>query len=196
MKSVAMNIAICLGLVLTGCAGTNFVRVGDDALILGQTTDQEILGQLGPPYRQGAINKNGRQLKTVTYSYSSAAGKPAAAGVVPARSQGFYFFNSKLVGYEFTSSWEEDSTNFNSGKISQIKRGKSTRDDVVRLLGNPGGKYIYPIVSNSDQEAVNYLYNQVTGNAFNMKIYNKLLVVTFDKQKVVVDIDYSESTPN
>lgn len=192
-SSVVKSAVICLGILLTGCAGTNFVQITDDAMDLGKTTSEQITNRLGSPYREGVVTKNNQQMKTLSYAYSSAGGEAAAEGVVPARSQGFYFLDNKLVGYEFTSSWKEDSTNFDSGRVSQIKKGKSTRSDVVRLLGNPGGKYIYPIIPNNDEEAVSYLYNQTKGSAFNLKFYQKLLVVTFNKQGIVTNVEYTES---
>ena len=193
MKSPIVNCAvISLGILLTGCAGTNFVRVADDAIVLGQTTSEQITARLGTPYREGTVTKNEQQIKTSSYAYASATGEAAAKGVTAARSQGFYFFNNKVVGYEFSSSWKEDSTNFDSGKVAQIKKGKSTRGDVMRLLGNSGGKYIYPVIPNSGEDAVNYFYSQTKGSAFNIKLYQQLLVVTFNKQGIVTNVEFTE----
>ncbi len=194
MKSSIVKCAIIsLGIFLTGCAGTNFVRVADDAVVLGQTTSEQITARLGSPYREGTVTKNDQQIKTSSYAYASVGGEAAAEGVTAARSQGFYFFNNKVVGYEFTSSWKEDSTNFDSAKVSQINKGESTRSDIVRLFGNPGGKYIYPVIPNSGEDAVNYLYSQTKGSAFNLKLYQKLLVVTFNKQGIVTNVEFTES---
>lgn len=192
-SSVVKFVVISFALFLAGCAGTNFVRVTDEALVLGQTTQAQISARLGSPYLEGVVTKNEQQLKTASYAYASTGGEAAAEGVTAARSQGFYFFNDKLVGYEFSSSWKEDSTDFDSGKVSQIKKGESTRHDVVRLLGNPGGKYIYPVIPNANEEALNYLYSQTKGSAFNLKFHQKLLVVTFNKQGVVTNVEYTES---
>ena len=183
--------AIFLFIILTGCAGTNFVRLADDAIVLGETTAEQITARLGPPYREGLITKNNQQIEIA--SYASAGGKADAEGVTAARSQGFYFFNKKVVGYEFTSSLKEDSTNFASGNVSQIKKGESTRDDVVTLLGPPGGKYIYPVIPSSDEDAINYLYTQTKGSASNLKFYQKRLVVTFNKQGIVTNVEFNES---
>lgn len=191
--SVLKSAVISLGVLLAGCAGTNFVRVPDDAMILGQTSSEQVTARLGAPYQEGVVTKNNQQVKTASYAYASASGEAAAEGVTPARSQGFYFFENKLVGYEFTSSWKEDSTNFDSKKVSQIKKGQSTRSDVVRLLGNPGGRYIYPVIPSNNEEAVSYLYSQTKGSAFNLKFYQKLLVVTFNKQGVVTNVELTES---
>lgn len=193
VSSIVKFAVISFALLLTGCAGTNFVRVTDDVLVLGQTTQEQIKNRLGSPYQEGVVVKNGQQLKTASYAYANTGGEATAEGVTPARSQGFYFLNEKLVGYEFTSSWKEDSTNFDSGKISQIKKGGSTKSDVIRLLGTPGGRFIYPIIQNNDEEAVNYLYSQTKGSVFDLKFYQKLLVVTFNKQGIVTNVDYTES---
>jgi len=180
-------------LQLAGCAGTNFMRVTDEALILGKTTKEQIEARLGAPYQQGVITKNEQQMKTASYAYASSGGGAVAEGVIPARSQGFYFFNNKLVGYEFTSSWKSDSSNFNNEKIAQIRKGASTHKDVLRLLGKPGGKYIYPLIEHKDREAINYLYSQTKGGAFNLKFYKKQLVVVFNKQGIVTDVEYTEA---
>lgn len=151
------------------------------------------MARLGSPYREGVVTKNEQQIKTASYAYASAGGEGAAEGVTPARGQGFYYSNNKLVGYDFSSSWKEDNTNFDGGKVAQIKKGESTRADVLRLFGRPGGKYIYPMIPNKDEDAVNYLYNHVTGTAFNLKFYQKQLVVTFNKQGIVTSVDFTES---
>jgi len=191
--SIVKFAAIAFSLLLAGCAGTKFVRVPDDSLVLGQTTMEQIKTRLGSPYREGEITKNGQQLKTANYFYSSAGREADSKGVTPARNQGFIFYNDKLVGYEFSSSWQEDSTEFDGAKVPQIKIGESTRSDVVRLFGNPGGKYIYPLIPDANDKAINYLYEQAKGTAVNLKSYQQLLVVTFNKQDIVTNVEYTES---
>lgn len=193
MSNIAKSIAVSFILVLTGCAGKDFVRITDDALVLGETTQEQIKNHLGRPYQEGTLTKNDHLLSTASYAYASTGGKAVAAGVTPARSQGFYFYDGKLVGYEFTSSFADDSTDFNSAKVAEIKEGVSTLNDVVRMLGKPGGKYIYPVTSSVDEEAVTYLYQQTRGSAFNLRQYRKLLVVTVDRQGIVTEVEYVES---
>lgn len=190
MKSLAVKFFIIfLGVLVTGCAGTDFVRVADSGLVLGKTTPEQIIGQLGPPYREGLQVKNNQQMKTLAYGYGSAGGEADAKGVTAVRSQGFYFYNNTLVGYEFTSSWKKDSTDFDNEKVLQIKKGESTQSDVMRLIGNPGGKYIYPVISADDEYAVNYMHTQVRG----FKNYQEMLVVTFNKQGTVSNVEFTES---
>ena len=184
-------LTVALALVVTGCAGSNLSKRSDDVLVLGQTSRQEILQRLGSPYREGTVTKNGKQLKTMTYAFAT-GGSPAREGVTPARGQGFYFLDDKLAGYDFTSSWKEDQSNFDGAKVPAIKKGTSTRDDVVRLFGPPRGKYAYPLIADQTRQADVYLYAETRGGPINVKFYQKHLVVTYDERGVVSNVDYQE----
>jgi len=185
-------LAVALALIVAGCAGSNFTKQPDDALVLGQTSRQDILQRLGSPYREGTVTKNGKQLKTMTYAFATTGGTPARDGVTPARGQGFYFLDDKLAGYDFTSSWKEDQSNFDGAKVPAIKKGVSTRDDVVRLVGAPRGKYAYPLIAEQNRQADVYLYAETRGGPFNVKFYQKHLVVTYDERGLVSNVDYQE----
>jgi len=184
-------LTVAFALVVTGCAGSKLSKQSDDALVLGQTSRQEILQRLGSPYREGTVTKNGKQLKTMTYAFAT-GGSPAREGVIPARGQGFYFLDDKLAGYDFTSSWKEDQSNFDGAKVPAIKKGTSTRDDVVRLFGPPRGKYAYPLIADQNRQADVYLYAETRGGPVNVKFYQKHLVVTYDERGVVSAVDYQE----
>ena len=185
-------LTLALAIVIAGCAGSKVSNEADDSLVLGQTTRQDVLQRLGSPYREGTTTKNGKQLKTLTYAFGATTGTPARDGIVPTRGQGFYFLNDKLAGYDFNSSWKEDQTDFNSAKVPEIKKGVSTRDDVLRLMGRPGGKYGYPLIPNQSEQADVYLYFETRGSAASMKIFQKHLVVTYDQRGVVSNVDYQE----
>jgi len=164
--------------------------VQDDSLVLGKTTRSDIIARLGPPYRESAVIKNEKQIKTASYTRTGEAGDD---GIIPSRSEGFYFYDDKLVGYEYTSSWKGDSTDFDKSKVSQIKRGVSTRADVVQLLGPPGGRHIYPLVAKPDEDGVSYLYGQTRNSLFApITFYQKQLLITFNKQGIVIDMQYAE----
>lgn len=179
--------------MMVGCAGTDFKRLTGDEFAFGQDSSQTIRSKLGKPYREGVITKNDKQFKTMAYAYASTGGEPAYKGVTAARSQGFYFYEDKLVGHEFLSSWAVDSTDFDESKISEIKKGVTTIDEAIALLGQPGGEYIFPLVANESEKAKVYMYNQTKGSAFNLKFYQKLLVLNHDDSGVVTNIEYTES---
>ncbi len=185
-------LALAVALVAAGCAGADFAKQTDDGLVLGQTTRQDILQRLGTPYREGTATKNGKQLKTLSYAFGTAAGKPVRDGVIPTRGQGFYFLDDKLAGYDFNSSWKEDQTDFNGAKVSEIKKGVSTRDDVVRMIGRPRGRYGYPLIADQNRQADVYLYAESRGGPITVKFYQKHLIVTYDERGVVSNVDYQE----
>ena|SRR5690242_3876074 len=122
----------------TGCAGRDFIRPQPESLILRKTTESEIRQQFGRPFREGTMIKNGETMNVLSYAYAAGASS-LAGGVTPSRGQGFYFLNGVLVGHDFTSSFDEDRTDFDGTKAKQIKRGVTTEADVLSLLGKPQG---------------------------------------------------------
>jgi outer membrane protein assembly factor BamE (lipoprotein component of BamABCDE complex) len=188
-------LTVALAIVIAGCVGSNFAKQSDDALVLGQTSRQDILQRLGSPYREGTVTKNGQQLTTLTYNFATTGGTPAREGVTPSRGQGFYFLGDKLAGYDFNSSWKEDQSNFDGARVPEIKKGVSTRDDVIRLIGRPGGRYAYPLIAEQNRQADVYLYAELRSGPFNPKFYQKYLVVTYDERGVVSNVDYQEIGP-
>jgi hypothetical protein len=138
-RTMILFLAAAMFLV-SGCAGRDFVRPKPDALALGKTSYDEIIRQFGDPYRKGSALKEGQTVTSIAYAYASATGTSGFGGVTPARSMGFYFVDNILVGYEFTSSYKEDLTDFDETKITQIRNGETKRAEVERLLGQaPGG---------------------------------------------------------
>lgn len=187
-------VILWLCLIVAACAGTAFVRQPDASLALGRTTVQEIDQRLGAPFESGAMTRNGKQIVARSYAFGSPSGLGAVApDVRPARIQAFYFFEDRLVGYEFVSSWQEDHTDFDTANISKIKKGASTRADVAKLMGPPQGKWAYPLLPGSEDQADVFVYSQNAGWAFAPRRYLKRLVVTCDRRGVVTDVAYTES---
>jgi len=182
-----------LPFLLAGCAGTNFVRPDPDSLKNGQMKYSEILDRFGAPRREGSLVKNDKNVKTITYSYASTVGTTRREGVVPARGLTFLFLDEVLVGHEFISSWREDHTDFDGGRINQITKGQTNRTEVVALLGKPSGYYIYPLIAPTTGEAVVYSYAELMQSEAELKRVRKVLIVTFDPRGIVIDINYSAS---
>jgi hypothetical protein len=116
---------LVLLLVLGGCAGRDFVRPPADAFRVGTTTETQIRERFETPYQEGTAQKNGETMKTLGYTYASGAAS-LAGGVTPARAQGFYLWNGVLVGHEFTSSFDEDKTDFDAPEARSIRKGDAT----------------------------------------------------------------------
>jgi len=192
---ILLSIALFAGLAIAGCAaGREFVRPDPASLVLGKVTYLEILERFGRPYQEGSFIRNEQAIKALTYSYSSAMGTPLIAGVTPARTISFNFHNDRLVAHQFVSSYKEDHTDFDESKVQDIKKGETTRDQVVKLLGAPSGLYAYPLLKNKDEIGIGYLYTQVKRHGVTgLKTYLKQLIVSFDARGVVTDIQYAMS---
>ena len=189
----AVSIVIT-ALLLAGCAGKNFERPPLESFVLGKTTKEDVIAKLGKPLRVGKLNVNGVELESNTYAYASMGSEAAHPGVTPGRGEDFFYDDhSVLVGTVFRSSFKADGTDFDETKIAQITKGRSTRVDVVQLMGPPHGEYIYPLIKGRNDHALVYSYNQVSGSAFKMKVYVKLLVVSYDTAGVVTDVEYTAS---
>ena len=191
-------VGYCCALVLlaglAGCAGTDFVRPSIDTLKNGHTTYAQILEKMGPPRREGTMTKNEKQLKVITYAYATTGGKAVRESVVPARAQAFYFYNDTLVGHEFGSSFAVDHSDFDDKKVSDIVKGKTTRAEVIQLVGKPGGYYVYPLIKSTSGDAVVYVYTETTSDApFSVKQFRKVLIVSFDTAGLVSEVDFSSS---
>jgi len=192
VERIVTVIAIVL---LAGCAGKDFVRPDSTSLKNGQTTYSQIVQQFGKPYAEGSVLKNEKFVKTVSYAYASVGGKSHRGGTA-ARAMGFYFVDDTLVGYEFISSFAEDNTDFDEMKINQITEGKTTLHEVIQLLGKPSGYYIYPMIESESGEAATYAYSEAKGSAFNMKMFRKMLVITYDRGRVVTKVEYTSFGSN
>lgn len=186
---------VALLIALTGCgAGRNFIRPSSDTFKLGQTTKLQVLQKMGEPGRVGDILKNEKPIKSITYVYANALGEPLEMGVIPARSLMYYFYNDTLVGQTFLSSFKSDNSNFDDTKIGSIKKGQTSRAEVIQLLGNPTALYIQPIVKAPSDDALGYTYQTYRRGEWNgSTIFIKSLRVSFDGKGIVSNVEYTSS---
>ena len=192
MRRLDTLLGLALLLVATGCAGREFTRPQPDTLALGTTSEAEIRQRLGEPYREGTVIKNGETLRSLAYAHASGAAS-LVGGVTPARGQTFYFWDGALVGHEFTSSFEQDKTDFDVSRVQQIRKNNTTETEVIALLGRPQGAQIYPLIAEKGDRAIVYFYSQTRGSAFDLKFYQQLLIVTLDGQGRVKDSQFTSS---
>lgn len=193
-SKIATAFTALVFVMMAGCAGKDFVRPDSGELKNGQTTYDQIVRQYGKPFREGTVLKNEKMVKTASYAYASAGGKSHRGGTA-GRSMGFYFLDDILVGYEFVSSFADDHTDFDEMKISSITEGETTLDEAIKMLGEPSGYYIYPLIESNFEEAAVYAYSQVKGT-FKFKLFQKMLVITYDRDRVVTKVEYTSSGSN
>lgn len=143
---------------------------------------------------RGAFTENGAALESIAYAYAATGGEPLEEGVIPARSMSFFFANGVLVGEEFLSSFKSDQTNFDDAKVPSIVKGRSTRAEVIHLLGAPTCRHIMPLAKNTTREAIGYAYNTTRGGAFSgFKISSKSVLVSFDASDRVSDVEFTSN---
>lgn len=181
--------------VLAGCAGKDFVRPTSETFRLNETTYAQVVQQMGDPKNSGEVEKNGKYVRSISYTYASTGGEPAEKGVIPARALVYFFHNGVLVGQSFLSSFKSDNTNFDETKIGSIIKGKTTKSEVIKLLGMPSASMVAPMVEETRGEAVGYQYSTVSGGVFSgFKFFNKQLAISFDENDVVSDVEYATSS--
>lgn len=180
-------------IVLGGaCAGRDFVRPSAESLVLGKTTQDEILRQFGAPERVGTKIVNERRLDTLAYAFASTGGRALAESVTPARAMVLYFLNGLLVGHEFASSYMKDHTDFDESRVKDIRKGETRREQVIQMLGAPPGEYAWPLVRAQGDRGIVYVYSHVK-DGLAPRLYEKILVVSIDSNGVVTDVDFRSS---
>jgi hypothetical protein len=184
MKKLALLFLVFVVTALGGCGvGRDFVRPDTASTTLGQTTYAQVVAQMGEPRNVSQSVRNGQAIKTISYVH-------AEKGDV--RSMGYFFYRDVLVGTMFFSSFKTDNSWFDDTRIADIKKGVTTRAEVVQLLGNPTAVMIAPMVKQGFSEAIGYDYMEITGNPLSgMHNWRKTLRIAFDATGKVADIDYS-----
>ena len=185
--------ALGLAVLAAGCAGTDFTRPAPETLVLGKTTYAEINARYGSPYREGSLLKNDKNVRQATYAYAATGGEPLVSGVTAARAMTFSFLDQVLVGHEFTSSFKSDHTDFDTARVPQIKKGETTRAQVIALMGPPAGLWIHPMVKSQDDQGLVWIYGQTRASGFSISVHQKVLVVAVSPTGVVTEVDLTVS---
>jgi outer membrane protein assembly factor BamE (lipoprotein component of BamABCDE complex) len=99
-------------------------------------------------------------------------------------------------------------TDFHESRIPSITSGKTTRSDVLQLLGKPSGQEIFPLLKIQGERRLIYTYARVRGDSAliaksgmttlsrtptDLKTYSKSLVVSFDANDIVSDVKFTSS---
>ena len=210
-----MRIKVALAaavLMLGACtAGRDFPKPTPDQVVLGQTMRSEILAKYGPPRSQkenilsSAATPAGvrtpfdadvvaGRYNLIVYAFADALAGRTEGGSVPARSVAFQFLDDRLIAYQFVSTFGEDSTNFDETKISALEKGKTTKNDIVALLGEPGGHSIYPAIQRQGDEKLSYSF--VSTDVQTRQRATKRLELLIDGSSRLLEYRYlSDSAP-
>ncbi|MFH2057629.1 MAG: hypothetical protein ABIJ59_01865 [Pseudomonadota bacterium] len=130
-------------MLLNGCAtvGRSFHFQNIPQLKIGEFNIEDCQEVFGKPHKVAkVINANG-QYDVKQYLHAS-----ANIGTATARVLVLEFLDGKLNAYNFLSSFDEDRTLFNSENMPQIIQGKSTKNDVLQIMGKPNGMAMCPSI--------------------------------------------------
>jgi hypothetical protein len=195
LSALRHSVPFLAALSLASCVGSNFVRPDDSTFKLGTTTYAEVIARMGSPTKTSEfiVPTTGKRVKEVRYGY-------ATFEAVRMRIQLYYFYNDVLVGREFTSNFPEDSSDWNERKVDNLVRGKTTRAEVIRMLGRPSGARIWPATANTSGEAITYYHVYYTrkhtwGGRKQLR-HTKDLVITFDTNDQILVFNYAKQDDN
>ncbi|MDF1794381.1 MAG: hypothetical protein P1U88_20885 [Thalassobaculaceae bacterium] len=181
---------VSLAAFLSACAGREFVRVPNQELVLNQTTMSDIKGRLGEPQSSMRSLRNGKEIRTINYVYASALSTTGVLVGMPS--------DGVLVGYEYTSNFLNDPTNFDQAVIDSFRQGVTARQDVVGALGTPVGESAFPLLDDPGDREIIYTFTEsspgaTTGPRRAMQFGTKTLRVLFGPDDVAKTISYYES---
>lgn len=187
MPSRSVRIGIFAAVLAGACLlGADFSRPDPAGFALGTTTEQEIRQRFGEPEGQATARVGDQMVTALRYTYSE-----VAANIVQARAMVYTFHDGRLVGFDYSSSFAADQTAFDESTAKRIKRGQTTRADVLVLLGQPTGQFIYPSPYVTTPGRRTDVYSHSRSDKMpaegTLEATSKVLAVTFDERDVVVE---------
>jgi len=183
-----------VALVLAGLCllGADFARPDPASFALGSTTEAEIRQRFGNPYGQTTSRVGDRVVTTLQYTYAE-----PRTGVIPARAMTYSFYDGRLVGFDYSSSFGADETAFDDKVVKRIKRGETTRTEVLAIAGPPTGQFIYPTPQATVPGRRAYVYGYSRSERLapaTLETANKVLTITFDDHDVVAELSLVMTT--
>jgi len=183
-----------VALVVAGLCllGADFARPDPASFALGSTTEAEIRQRFGNPYGQTTSRVGDRAVTTLQYTYAE-----PRTGVIPARAMTYSFYDGRLVGFDYSSSFGADETAFDEKVVKRIKRGETTRTEVLAIAGPPTGQFIYPTPQATVPGRRAYVYGYSRSERLapaTLETANKVLTITFDDHDVVAELSLVMTT--
>lgn len=189
-------------LLLTACGGglSDFVRPGESQIVVGKSTRADIVTELQrEPDATGKHLVNNTMLDQLEYAYlvndNEVSDTPDEAGFVAVKGQMYYLNEDLLVGSDYYSTFASDSTRFDVSKVTSIVEGKSTKSDVIKLLGRPSIVMVQPMISENAAGAIGYHYRTMNlGTPGKLKTEVNRLVVEYDRNNVVTKVSFESKS--
>ena len=65
-----ISFLVLVVILLAGCAGKDLIRPTSEAFRLNETTYAQVVEKMGEPENSGEVEKNGKYVKSINYSYA------------------------------------------------------------------------------------------------------------------------------
>jgi hypothetical protein len=181
------RVGILVVLLAAACfLGADFSRPDPASFALGQTTEAEIRARFGKPAGEAAARVGGKLVTTLRYAYAE-----ARSIAVPVRTMAYAFHEGRLVGFDYMSSFATDQTAFDEMALKQIKRGETTRTEVLDLVGKPSGQFIYPsayaTAPGRRADVYSHSRSEKLASGVTLETTTKVLTVMYDEHDVAVE---------
>jgi hypothetical protein len=201
-------LALCAASMLSACGGAPqgrpFDASGLNGLVLGSSSRTQAVATLGAPLneRVASFRKDlkGQQLalplvvRILHYEYAEPSSSGAIPWVTPRRELYVQLLDDQVQGYLLRSTFKADSTDFDPLGASGLSKGLSTEADVLRRLGPPAGRSLWPLAMSAGGQI--WTYGVDIDNKSTHTLLRKRLYVYLDAKGQVEDfaIDQSENS--
>jgi hypothetical protein len=123
-----------------GCAGPKLTSRNARRLQLGQTTEPQIRATFGKPGLTDERSDGSGVSRVVEYRLVSGGIDLIGYRDLDLRFLVADVYNGRVRGWMFVSSDKDDPTRIRRSALPQIVSGRTTRDEVLGLLGEPAGR--------------------------------------------------------
>ncbi len=204
MRAIPMRgatLVLMAGLtILAGCAGQPTGRSFDASKVgllqPGTSTRADAVAALGRPlYERVSSRKKTMKgqaidppqvIRILHYQYAEPSSSGAIPWVLTARELNVLMIDDRVVGYHRRSTFKEDPTDLDVLVASELKPGLSTQADVLKKLGPPPGRNVWPLTLSEGGQT--WIYGADLDNKATHVITRKRVYVHFNAQGMVEDL--------
>jgi hypothetical protein len=199
MKLRSTAILGALGTLFLSCAppvGTNFKRSALIDLKLGITSKSEFVEKIGPSGNESIMSitkdSSGNPIQStlivsvIKYYYRDSSLEAVGKNITANKIATAYFSNDRLLAYTSQSNFKSDSSDFDYKLAEKIVREKSTKQEVLNLLGPPSGAGLYPFAKEQNGYVLFYSFSFLSDS--NRQWLEKTMAIDFQGNGTVCDI--------
>ena len=217
LARVTAAIAVIGPMLLTACAPTTppvITRVGRDfpraafaRFQLKATTDQQAEAVLGPPINRLALKTTAANpagpvpvgtpinMAVLRYIYLLDSGGPQVGNRPVVKLATLVFLDGTLAAYDVNSTIPgDDNPPIDDSKLSLLKQGSTTRNDIIGLMGTPSGQSAPLPFAPKSMGHITYAWTHFEGAGLRRKI----LIIDLNSRDVMTHytlLDGSGPTP-